>query len=125
MNIKIEKWQRNFDPLRWLLVFCLLLGIIAGNHFYPDIPLMLGVIFALLLFFGAAMVALTTQKGVLLRTFMREARIELRRVVWPTRQDTLQTTALVIIATMVLALILWVVDAALVRLVSYITSLRF
>ncbi len=55
--------------------------------------------------------------------FAREARVEMK-VIWPTRQETLQTTLIVAAVTAVMSLILWGLDGILVRLVSFITSLR-
>ena len=55
----------------------------------------------------------------------REARTEVRKVIWPTRQETLHTTLIVAAVTAVMSLILWGLDGILVRLVSFITGLRF
>ena len=55
-------------------------------------------------------------------TFAREARVEMRKVIWPTRQETLHTTLIVAAVTAVMSLVLWGLDGILVRLVSYITS---
>ena len=54
-----------------------------------------------------------------------EARTEVRKVIWPTRQETLHTTLIVAAVTAVMSLILWGLDGILVRLVSFITGLRF
>lgn len=63
-------------------------------------------------------------KGKATLAFAREARVEMRKVIWPTRQETLQTTLIVAAVTAVMSLILWGLDGILVRLVSFITSLR-
>ena len=67
-------------------------------------------------------IALWTTKGKATLTFAREARVEMRKVIWPTRQETLHTTLIVAAVTAVMSLVLWGLDGILVRLVSYITS---
>jgi len=69
--------------------------------------------------------ALLTKKGKASLEFAREARIEMRKVIWPTRHETLQTTLIVALITLVMSLILWGIDSILVRLISFITGLRF
>ncbi len=66
-----------------------------------------------------------TTKGKATVAFAREARTEVRKVIWPTRQETLHTTLIVAAVTAVMSLILWGLDGILVRLVSFITGLRF
>ena len=50
------------------------------------------------------------RKGRQLAGFTREAQIEVRKVVWPTRQETTQTTLIVIMVVIIFALLLWVLD---------------
>jgi preprotein translocase subunit SecE len=78
-------------------------------------------VLALLPVVGAALfiVALTSQGGAFL-TLLREAVVETRRVVWPTRQETVQTTLVVVAFVFVMALILWGLDAAFGKLISLI-----
>ncbi|HKJ87006.1 MAG TPA: preprotein translocase subunit SecE [Gammaproteobacteria bacterium] len=51
---------------------------------------------------------------------MREARVELNRVVWPTRQETLQTTGVVIAMVLFVGAFLWVVDWVVFTAVRYV-----
>ena len=53
---------------------------------------------------------------------MKEARIEIRKVVWPTRQETTQTTLIVVAVVLVMALLLWGLDSLLGWLVSLIVG---
>ena len=59
----------------------------------------------------AAGIALTTQKGAAFREMLKEARVELRKVIWPTRVETGQTTAIVVVVVLIVALILWALDS--------------
>jgi preprotein translocase subunit SecE len=67
----------------------------------------------------------TTDKGRRFLGFAKESRTEVRRVVWPTRQEATQTTLIVVVATAIVALILWGMDAILVRIVGFFTGLEF
>ncbi len=61
----------------------------------------------------AAAVFLTSEYGKRLIAFGRDASRELRKVVWPTRKETLQTTAFVFAFTVVMAIFLWLTDKGL------------
>ena len=52
----------------------------------------------------------TTAQFSQFRGFVRESRTELNRVVWPSRQETIQTTAVVIAMVLFVGVFLWVVD---------------
>ena len=69
-------------------------------------------------------VAALTSKGQEFIAFAKEAKLEVRKVVWPTRQETVQTTFIVMIATVITALILWGLDGALFRIVGFLTGLE-
>jgi preprotein translocase subunit SecE len=66
----------------------------------------------------AVLVALQTERGRNTWTLLREARGEIRRVVWPTRDETIQTTLVVLVLVLVFSLILWGLDSLLSWLVS-------
>jgi len=61
----------------------------------------------------AVWIALQTDQGRTLWNFVQDAQIEVRKVVWPTRQETIQTTFLVFIVVIITALILWGLDTLL------------
>ena len=66
----------------------------------------------------AAGVAWTTEPGKLFFVFSRESVDEAKRVVWPTRKETVQTTVVVLAFAVVMALFLWAVDATLLTVVD-------
>ncbi|PLK58159.1 preprotein translocase subunit SecE [Candidatus Palibaumannia cicadellinicola] len=80
-------------------------------------------VFCLIIFAGV--IALMTEQGKLIIMFSHEARAEVRKVIWPTCQETFYTTLIVAIVTIFMSLILWGLDSCLVNMVSLITSLRF
>lgn len=116
---------RGLQALKWLVVAVLLIVAIVGNFLYRDVSLPLRAMAVVLIIAIAGAVALLTTQGKATVAFAREARTEMRKVIWPTRQETLHTTLIVAAVTAVMSLILWGLDGILVRLVSFITGLRF
>jgi len=78
-------------------------------------------VLAVLVGIGAAVaIMLTTSMGRAAFAFSREALAEARKVVWPTRKETIQTTAAVFALVVVMGIFLWIVDAALLWGVQFL-----
>ncbi|MDF7679372.1 preprotein translocase subunit SecE [Enterobacteriaceae bacterium ESL0689] len=124
-NTEAQRSGKGLEAIKWISVVVLVLVAIVGNILYHDImmPLRVGAIAVLIAV--AIGIVLLTKTGKALLVFSREARIEVRKVIWPTRQETLHTTLVVAAVTAIMSLILWGLDGILVRLVSIITGLRF
>jgi preprotein translocase subunit SecE len=77
----------------------------------------------LLIAAGAAVaIALKTEPGAEILEFLRGSRSELRKVVWPTRAETTQTTLIVIAMVVIMGILLWLLDVLLLWLVRLITG---
>ena len=76
----------------------------------------------LLIAFGLAAI---TNQGTKARTFFSEAKVEGRKVVWPTRAETRQTTLIVIGVTVLTSLFFWAIDSIIIALINFLTDLRF
>ncbi|KAB8308337.1 preprotein translocase subunit SecE [Erwinia endophytica] len=124
-NTEARGSGRGQEAVKWLIVAVLLLAAIVGNYYYREVALPLRALAVVILIAVAGGIALLTAKGKSTLAFAREARTEVRKVIWPTRQETLHTTLIVAAVTAVMSLILWGLDGILVRLVSFITGLRF
>ena len=99
------------------------LGVI-GNSYYADQSLLYRVIALLVLAIAAGWVASTTVRGGAFWQLVKGARTEIRKVIWPTRQETTQTTMIVVVFVFVMALILWAMDSLLGWLVSMANRLE-
>ena len=108
----------TLDWLKWLVVFALLGGGVYGNWYYQDESLLIRVVALLALAAAAAFVAVQTERGRNTWVLLKEARSEIRRVVWPTNQETTQTTLVVLVLVLIFALILWGLDSLLSWAVS-------
>jgi len=82
---------------------------------YKVLVLLVGLVLAAFVFFKAP-------QGVRLNTFVKETKIELRKVVWPTRDETVKTTGMIMVAVVIVAIFLWIVDAILTWAVQLLTN---
>jgi preprotein translocase subunit SecE len=123
MSEKTENSSNPFDSVKWLVSLGLLGSIVAGNYMFEDVSVLYRALVAVVVVAVAGFIVATTNKGSAFLTFAKDARIEVRKVVWPTRQETTQTTMIVLAATVFMALVLWGLDGIIVRVVSVITGL--
>ena len=123
MNSKVEAEGGRFDSLKWLLVVLLVTAGVVGNVYFAGQSLLYRVIALLVLAALAVFVALQTVKGLEFWKLAKEARIEIRKVVWPTRQEATQTTLIVFAFVLLTALILWGLDSLIGWLASRILGL--
>ena len=114
----------KLDWLKWLVAILLLIAGIVANYYYNDQPWPLRLLGWLFLLGIATAIALQTYQGKQALNFARESRMELRKVFWPTRQETMQTTLFVAIMVVVLALVLWGIDSILMWLIGWLTGQR-
>ncbi|MBV1905065.1 MAG: preprotein translocase subunit SecE [Pseudomonadales bacterium] len=104
--------------MKWVVVVALVAGGIYGNWYYQDQSLFNRVLAIVLMAVVAVLIAAQTVRGKATWLLLKEARIEIRRVVWPTRPETTQTTFIVLALVLVFSLILWALDSGLSFLVS-------
>jgi preprotein translocase subunit SecE len=123
MVAKTEEVVSNkLDSFKLLLAIAVLMLGIVGFYYYEaesQLYRVLGVVFATIV---AIAISSTTTLGQNLIGFGREARMEVRKVVWPTRQETIQTTFMVIVAVIVIGIFLWLVDMVLAEAIQLLTS---
>lgn len=122
MKSSAETHSRPFDTAKWLLIAALLAGAVAGFYFYGDEPLLYRVGGLLAVVAAAVAVAATTQKGRAVWEFGQSSKQEVRKVIWPTRQETLQTALIVVVVVILVAIFLWLMDLLLLWLVSLLTG---
>ena len=122
MSIKAEAKETRFDVLKWLVVVVLVVVGVVANHYFAAQSILYRVVGLLVLAAVAAFVALQTAKGQAFFGLLKDARTEIRKVVWPTRQETTQTTLIVVAVVLVMALLLWGLDSLLGWLVSTIVG---
>ena len=123
MSEKTENQSNALDMFKWVVVFALLAGLVTANTVFREISVLYRAVTAVVVVVVAGFIAASTVKGSTFLSFAKESRTEVRKVVWPTRQEANQTTIIVLAATLVMALILWGLDGIIVRVVGYITGI--
>jgi len=125
MNASTENQPSgSLDSLKWGLIFLILIGAVFANYYFGEQSVLiraLGVVVAVVI---AGLIAMQTEKGRSAVLFAKESRTEVRKVVWPTRQEAVQTTGIVLIATLIMSLVMWGLDSVLFWLVGLITGLQ-
>ena len=92
--------------------------LVAGIYGYYQLPVLIGqevsVLYRVVLLLVAIVVALgvaaTSASGSALIEFSKGSRIELKKMVWPTKQETTQTTMIVLVMVVIVSLFLWLID---------------
>ena len=118
MESRSVKSSSRLDVVKWLLVFLLVTVGVVGNQYFAAESLLYRVIALVVLAAIAAYIAVQTSRGGRFAALLKEARVEIRKVVWPTRPELIQTTAIVIVFVLVVALLLWVMDSLISLLVA-------
>ena len=108
------------DRLRWLAAIGLIVTGIAGNWYFQSESLLLRVAALLAIMGLSVLIIWNSRKGQEIVSLLRESRSEVRRVVWPTNQETNQTTLIVLVIVLIFSLILWGLDSLLGWIISSI-----
>jgi preprotein translocase subunit SecE len=122
MNAGTEQTGSALDTVKLVVVVALLAGGVYGFYAFADQPLWVRLAGLLVVIGAATAVALQTGAGRAVWQFATDSRTEVRKVVWPTRQETLQTLLIIMIAVLLTALFLWAVDSVLFMVVRYLTG---
>ena len=124
MSTQTETSQSGvLDILKLLIAAVVLVGGLYGYYFYQnDYPMAVRVLMVLL---GAGVgitIAMMSTQGQRLWHFIQGSRVELRKVVWPTRTETTQTAIAVFVFTLVMALFFWGLDSGLLWLTRWLVG---
>ncbi|MDH5485005.1 MAG: preprotein translocase subunit SecE [Gammaproteobacteria bacterium] len=103
----------KLDSLKMVVAIALLVSGIAQFYYFEGESLLYRVLGLLFFMAVAAAVVYTTVLGQGIWGFARDARTEVRKVIWPTRQETMQTTLMVVIMVLLVGIMLWLMDMVL------------
>lgn len=120
MSSQSNTSKSSLDWFKWLVVTAIVAVGVYGNYYFAEESLLYRVLALLALAIVALLVAMTTNKGREYNQLRKEAWVEVRKVVWPTRQETTQTTLVVVGVVIIVALILWAIDTLLGLIVSWV-----
>ncbi len=118
MSAEAEVSIKNWDSLKWLSVLMLIVAGVVGNQYFSTESLLYRVIALLVVAGVSGYLAFTTTRGERFGRLLKEAKVEIRKVVWPTRPELTQTTLIVVVFVLVVGLFLWGLDS----LISFVIS---
>ena len=122
MNGKAESPPGLMDTLKLAVAAAFLVGGIGAYYYYDQESMLLRVVGVLVAVAIAAVIVYQTAQGRQLWRFIQGARVELRKVVWPTRQETLQTTLTVLVFVLILGIFFWLLDMGLLAVTRAVTG---
>ena len=123
MNDNVRQEQSSLlDTLKLLgSVLILLVGIVS--YYYL---IQISILFRVLMVLASVVVSLViffqTQRGKTLWEFFQGSRVEIKKVIWPTKQETFQTTLTVFVFVLIMGIFFWLLDFLLLFLTNTITS---
>ena len=112
----------TLDTLKMASAVAILLSSVFSFYYFAELSVLirvLAVIFSVIL---SLMIFFSTQRGIIFWDFIQGSRVEMRKVVWPTKQETIQTTLTVFVFVLVLGIFFWLLDFLLLYITTSITS---
>ena len=109
------------DTLKLMASASILFASIVSFYYFSEVSVLiraLVIIFSLVI---SLLIFFRTQRGIIFWEFLQGSRIEMRKVVWPTKQETIQTTLTVFIFVLILGIFFWLLDFILL----YITTVSY
>jgi preprotein translocase subunit SecE len=108
------------DTYLWLGALVFLMAAIVVDHYFGGNVLAIRLSGWLIVVVIIGLMVMQTKKGKLFWNFIKETRTELRKVVWPTRQEAVRTTAIVALLVLIAVLIMWGIDSILLLFISWL-----
>jgi preprotein translocase subunit SecE len=122
MNTKVESTPGPLDLVKLVLAAAILIGGIVGYYWFEEESLLLRVVGVLVGFGLGVLVAFQSAQGKTLWRFIQGSRVELRKVIWPTNQETMQTTLTVLVFTLIMGIFFWLLDMGLGAIARQVTG---
>lgn len=122
MSSKVEARGSRADTAKLAVALVLVVAGAVAFNVYSEQSLLMRVL-AMLAVVGVALaIAMQTVQGRNAWGFVKDARTEVRKVVWPTRAETVQTTLIVLIMVVIVGILLWIMDSFLLWAVKLLTG---
>ena len=122
MNPKSQVEASSLDTVKLILAVGIIVGAILGFYYLDAYSQLLRVIGLLVLMGLAALLAYQTAVGRTVWEFASASKMEVRKVVWPSRQETVQTTLIVFVMVLFMGIVLWLFDMMLGAILRALTG---
>ena len=110
MNSKAESTPGVLDTIKLILAAAVLVAGIVAYYYFENESILLRVAGLLVALAIGVVIAFQSMQGQNLWRFIHSSRNEIRKVIWPTRQETMQTTLTVLVFTLILGVFFWILD---------------
>ena len=122
MSEKVETSSSGLDNLKLGTAILLLVGAIYAFYHFEEQLLVVRVLGLLAVAGIAVFIAAQSSTGKSIMGFISGAQSEVRRVVWPTRAETTQTTLAVLVIVLIMGILLWLFDMVLLAAIQTLTG---
>jgi len=122
METKVEEQPTFVDTAKLALAIVVVLLGLVGYYYFADSSALLRALAVVIALGVGAAVAFTSLQGRWLWKFIQGSRVELNKVVWPTREETFQTTLVVLIVALFGGVFFWLLDLFLLWLTTRVTG---
>lgn len=122
MNAKSQVEASSLDTVKLILAVGVIVGAILGFYYLDAYSQLLRVIGLLVMMGLAALLAYQTVLGKSVWSFASASKMEVRKVVWPSRQETVQTTLIVFVMVLFMGVVLWLFDMMLGAILRSLTG---
>ena len=110
MNTQAEASTPVFDVVKQVFSVVFVIAGVAAFYYFSEVQLLYRVLGLIVIAAIVLGMMLTTDIGRAVWSFVLESKMEVRKVVWPTREETMRTTLLVFAMVFIVGLILWLLD---------------
>ena len=110
------------DTLKLMASVSILFASIVAFYYFSEISVLIRALVIISALVISLLIFFRTQRGIIFWDFLQGSRVEMRKVVWPTKQETIQTTLTVFIFVLILGIFFWLLDFVLLYITTSITS---
>ena len=112
----------TLDTLKMASAVAILLSSVFSFYYFAELSVLIRVLVVIFSVILSLMIFFSTLRGIIFWDFIQGSRVEMRKVVWPTKQETIQTTLTVFMFVLVLGIFFWLLDFLLLYITTSITS---
>jgi len=122
MSVETEQTSGVMDSIKLVLAVLITVAGIAGFYYFGNESLLLRVVSLLIAMAVAVALVMMTAMGQDFWGFVQGSQVELRKIIWPTKKETMQTTLIVMVMVLSVGILLWMFDGLLLWGIGMVTG---
>ena len=122
MSVETEQTSGGMNSVKLMLAILAIIAGIGGFYYFGEESLLVRVIGLLVALGVAVTLVMMTDMGQSFWQFVQGSQVELRKIVWPTRKETMQTTLIVGVMVLFVGVLLWMFDGLLLWGIGMVTG---